>query len=344
DFGDTAQKYFQALQGTPEKAEAYQADNPFGENLGNLQTVTPAKPGSQNDALLVALQSRSPQWQQIAMQNMAQQARKTPRDQFGAIMPADFTTESLAKFQASGNYGDLVPVKGKANFGNVNPGQFTPESLAVYSQSGNYADLVPRFAPVTQDIGGAKVTYDPISGRELKRYEVGLKPGEMPGTIAAQESARQGAKSAAEAQAAQASKALKTQESASSIDALATEAEKLLPKASSGRAEATVSAAKRAVGISDEKTQADAALDVIAGQLVGNVPRFEGPQSDSDRLLYEKMAGRVSDSSIPAQDRRAALHTMQRLHKQYANRNPAAPAQKPAPSKAAPAVKFLGFE
>lgn len=342
DFGDTAQKYFQALQGTPEKTEAFQADNPFGENLGNLQTMTPAKPGSKNDALLVALQSRSPQWQQIAMQQMARQANKSPRDQFGAVMPADYTTESLANFQSSGNYGDLVPVKGKANFGNVNPGQFTPESLAIYAQSGNYGDLVPRFAPMKIDTGQAAVVIDPQTGRVTRTFAKGLEPGQDPNVIAAQESARQTAKAAAEAQAARTAKATQTQENATSISSLASEAERLLPQASSGKAEAAMSAGKRMVGISDKKTQADAALDVIAGQLVGKVPRFEGPQSDADRLLYEKMAGRVGDPTVPYKDRLSALHTMQRLHQQYANR-PAAQAQRPAPTQA-PAVKFLGFE
>lgn len=68
DFMDTAQKYAAALKGTPEQSSPYQADNPFGEDLGNMQTVTPAVPGSRDAAMNVAMQSQSPMWQQYAMQ------------------------------------------------------------------------------------------------------------------------------------------------------------------------------------------------------------------------------------------------------------------------------------
>jgi len=75
DFTDTAAKYAQALRGTPEQQTAYEADNPFGEDLGNLQTVTPGTPGDPNQALAIAMQSKSQPWQQFAMQNMLAQAK-----------------------------------------------------------------------------------------------------------------------------------------------------------------------------------------------------------------------------------------------------------------------------
>lgn len=74
DFTDTAAKYVAALRGTPEQQTPYQADNPFGEDLGNLQTVTPGTPGDPNQALAIAMQSRSPQWQQFGMQQTMEQA------------------------------------------------------------------------------------------------------------------------------------------------------------------------------------------------------------------------------------------------------------------------------
>lgn len=69
-FRDTAQKYAQALRGTPEQRSQFQADNPFGEDLGNLQTVTPAQPGSREAAMDVAMQSQSPEWQQMGLQQL----------------------------------------------------------------------------------------------------------------------------------------------------------------------------------------------------------------------------------------------------------------------------------
>lgn len=76
---------------------------------------------------------------------------------------------------------------------------------------------------------------------------------------------------------------------------------------------------KRLVGISDENTQANKALDVIAGNLTGNVPRFEGPQSDADRKYYIQMAGQVNDITLPEQDRLAALAEIDKLNAKYAN-------------------------
>ena len=82
---------------------------------------------------------------------------------------------------------------------------------------------------------------------------------------------------------------------------------------------AGVNLLKRGVGRSDEKTQANTALEIIAGNLTGNVPRFEGPQSDADRVYYMQMAGRVDDVTRPAEDRLAALDEMDRIAAKYAH-------------------------
>ena len=64
-----------------------------------------------------------------------------------------------------------------ASFGNVNPGQFTPESLARYQVTGDYSDLVPFRSPVQIDQGDRKTLYDPGSKQE-RTYGVGMKPSE----------------------------------------------------------------------------------------------------------------------------------------------------------------------
>lgn len=45
----------------------------------------------------------------------------------------------------------------------------------------------------------------------------------------------------------------------------------------------------------------------LGGWLTGKVPRFEGPQSDPDRLYYEQMAAKVGDAGYPVEERLAAL-------------------------------------
>lgn len=67
---NTLQQFSKALAGTPETASPFQADNPFGEDLGNLQTVTPAVKGSRDAAMSVLGQSRDPQLQNLYMAQM----------------------------------------------------------------------------------------------------------------------------------------------------------------------------------------------------------------------------------------------------------------------------------
>lgn len=67
------------------------------------------------------------------------------------------------------------------------------------------------------------------------------------------------------------------------------------------------------VGASTKASQAAAQLKVIGGELVGKVPRFSGPTSDSDRKFYIDMAGRVGDETAPVGDRLAALQTLRQF-------------------------------
>lgn len=65
------------------------------------------------------------------------------------------------------------------------------------------------------------------------------------------------------------------------------------------------------------------ALRGIGGWLQSNVPRFEGPQSNRDTDIYEVMAGKVGDSTIPAERRLFALGEIERLIEENTKRNPA---------------------
>lgn len=78
---------------------------------------------------------------------------------------------------------------------------------------------------------------------------------------------------------------------------------------------------KRLVGISDTGTQANAALNVIAGNLTAAVPRMEGPQSDADRMYYQEQAGKVGNTTIPINDRLAALNEIDKINQKYAHLN-----------------------
>lgn len=319
DFTDTAAKYAQALRGVP-------ADTMYDPELGQNIEALPAQPGSQQAALDIAMQSRNPMWQKFAMEAQLKRVSQTPRDQFGAVMPQNYTPESLASFQRTGNYGDLVPVMKGAVFGNVNPGQFTPESLARYQQTGNYADLVPFRAPVQIDQGDRKTLFDPGT-QGTRTFDVAPPPESMPTFKGAQAKAEAEAK-AGVASAAEAEKKGKTVDQLiSNID----EAEKILNegKATGSLIGTGIAAVKGAVGVSDAATKANQQLKLISGWMVTNVPRMEGPQSNFDVQNYREMAAMVGDSTIPIGDRLSALKQLRQLQQKYKNVQTGSPGNRP---------------
>ena len=64
---------------------------------------------------------------------------------------------------------------------------------------------------------------------------------------------------------------------------------------------------------------AGAQLAPIADLALKMVPRFEGPQSNTDREAYERAAGQIADTSIPNATRQAAARTVVRLMQERRN-------------------------
>ena len=98
-------------------------------------------------------------------------------------------------------------------------------------------------------------------------------------------------------------------------------ARELLPNATGSGIGAKVDAAGRLIGVSapgnDEATQ----LDTIAGWMISNVPRLEGPQSNMDQQLYRQMAAQVGDRTVPVETRLKALDTLEKLMQKYISQN-----------------------
>lgn len=74
-------------------------------------------------------------------------------------------------------------------------------------------------------------------------------------------------------------------------------------------------------GFSTNGAETAAKLDIVAGDLLNNVPRMEGPQSDGDRLEYRTQAGRAADRNLPINIRMAAMDELERLQQKYAKYN-----------------------
>lgn len=120
------------------------------------------------------------------------------------------------------------------------------------------------------------------------------------------------------------------------------QARDILPKSTSGMVGRGMTAAANFAGKSTEASRSDKQLNVIAAALTGNVPRFEGPQGVLDVELYKQAAGDVANSSLPYEDRLAALDTMEVIQMKYVNRG----AEQPFSTTSQPTggIKFLGFE
>ena len=74
-----------------------------------------------------------------------------------------------------------------------------------------------------------------------------------------------------------------------------------------------VDAAAAFLGVATPGARAGARLAPIADLALKLVPRFEGPQSDSDRKTYEKASGQIADTSVPIATRQDAAKELVRL-------------------------------
>jgi len=71
------------------------------------------------------------------------------------------------------------------------------------------------------------------------------------------------------------------------------------------------------VGITPKGAKEADSLKVVSARLVGKVPRFEGPQSDKDTLLYKEAAGNAGNEKIPRDRRLEAIRTMRQIYAGY---------------------------
>jgi hypothetical protein len=86
---------------------------------------------------------------------------------------------------------------------------------------------------------------------------------------------------------------------------------------SSGRGENIITGVREFFGRGGEASKTDAQLKVLEQQLVQQVPRFEGPQSDKDVASYKAAAGDVGNPNIPIASRMGALQILIDLNKKY---------------------------
>lgn len=299
-LGRDTQGIIQALQGSPEqpfKADTFdEADNPFGPMTQNA--VAPDR----NKAIALALQSQSPGLQNVGGSLL------------GKVLDGkDDEPYTLAPGQTRFQGGKQIAASPISQREASRPSNILEwEEFQVMSPEQQKQYLEMKRAPSVLNLGGTQAVRAPLGGIG-EQYPVTPKPEQMPDFKGAQAKAEAEAKAGIERDSNQKKAAL----TSTKMQSILNEAEALLPKATGSLLGAGIAKGKTALGISDESTQANERLKLLAGWAVANVPRMEGPQSNFDVQNYREMAATLGDSTKPHKDRMAALNQLRVLQKKY---------------------------
>ena len=71
------------------------------------------------------------------------------------------------------------------------------------------------------------------------------------------------------------------------------------------------------IGVTPSGAAEADALKVVAGRLLQKIPRFEGPQSDKDVVLYKQMAADAGNEKLPRARRIMAVSKMREIYSRY---------------------------
>lgn len=96
------------------------------------------------------------------------------------------------------------------------------------------------------------------------------------------------------------------------------------------------------VGKSTDAGDKAAQLKVIGGNLVSKMPRMEGPQSDRDVKMYQEMAGRIGDPTVPASQKLKAIETLHEINNRYRGQNPSVAPNSPKVGEVRDGYVYLG--
>lgn len=189
------------------------------------------------------------------------------------------------------------------------------------------------------NLGGSQAVLDPSGGGSVAQsLPVTLRPEDQPVNAEAKATATAKGGEVGKAEAVEEKKFIQAPE----IDALLTEAEKLLPDATGGGFSRDIRDAKAYFGVGSKESGVDKQLNVLGAKLTASVPRFEGPQSDKDTEQYRQAAGDLANAALPISDRLAAAQIMRGLNNKYlgqgATQTNAQPVTPAAP--AAPTVRY----
>lgn len=276
-------------------------------------------------ALLAAQQARAASMEQIQKKRyMDAQIDSLERDKnrspFGSIDPDQFTPESLAQFQATGNYGVLKPRGGLSGIGNFNPGDYTPASFAKFVKSQDPQDLERYVSPAQPSVqivnGGVASVLGSRTGGAPQVSPISTVDTEAQAAAKlAAAKAQAGAVGTASGEA-QGGK-IKRGSNADTVIGMLDLAEPLIDAATGSLGGAGADKLAAAFGKAPKGAEAIAQLKILQAALMTNMPRMEGPQSDRDVQLYRDASGQIGDPTVPRAIKRVAIKTIRELQQKY---------------------------
>lgn len=95
---------------------------------------------------------------------------------------------------------------------------------------------------------------------------------------------------------------------------LGDDTEQLIRQATGSMIGSAVDTGASLFGGTTKGAEANATLKLRSATLAGNMPRFEGPQSDADRKYYLEMAGDLANPSKTTIEKLTALNELRRIH------------------------------
>jgi hypothetical protein len=317
---------FQAYNADPTNREALSA---FAAQMLAGSGYSPVKQtGAEifGRALLASKEARAASLEAIQKQRYqdaqieALEREKASRSPFGSIDPDQFTPESLAEFQSTGNYGVLKPRGGLSGIGNFNPGDYTPQSFAKFVKSQDPNDLQRYVSPAQPSVQivngvptavlpsrtGGPTTQDPLSNLSTEANAAA--------TLAASK-AQAGAVGTATGEAT--GGVIKKGMAAQNVEGILDIADPLIDAATGSLSGAAADKLASVFGAAPSGAKAIAQLQVTQAALMMAQPRMEGPQGEKDVILYQQAAGQLGDPAVPRAIKKAAVKTIRQLQVKY---------------------------
>lgn len=237
----------------------------------------------------------------------------------GRVVDMDFRQQAQsAPQQPQERLGAAVEVAGKGK------GRYSADGSKVVG-NGWIHDLFPQRTAQAEEAKreGMKFTLDMLQGqsglaKDAEQITSSQQSRDPNSPMNQARTQAEAAKAAAAANAPMQAKADKKAADATDVLGLLDLAEPLLANATGSLAGTGMDALAGAVGFATEGSKATAQLQALQGLLVSKMPRMEGPQSNLDVMLYREMAGKIGDSTVPVEQRKAAIQTIRSLNEKYA--------------------------